>query len=699
MIEKFNIDLHQSVSVNAALFNCEYLTDPTNKSQKVIENKENYLQVECPITILAAIGGDIDIYKYLLDRGVNSSGSAHIGLSRKLKNSVISNVIGASAFYGRINLLHYILEKTRSSNRLDINQKTIEKKSKTKQFSLQKEFADFTPIHLALVNDFISEDDSIEVMKLLYRYKCDMNAVDWNKNNILHLAVKFNKKRIVKYIMEDFKFLDMNEVANKDGQTPVAIAKTIESNYLFNYLQGFSKSSEAVGDLEEELLELIESTGNKNKKKNKKDKKKKGEDLGVIGTTNEFQETLKPPKEKLVEPPKQEEAKNAPAKSKEKEENSNGNEEDQFSEENAGEEKDTSISTKQYYERKSYYTNYGDNKMKKNYQYGYNTTNSTGYRKNPNYSNRSYEKDYDDYDYSNKTYKKHDYGYSSYSYNTYGDEKKYGKYSQNKGYKSKSSVDYEAQALPVTSTSSATAIPATLTTTATTAPAQSQVLITDNIDKQQVRKTGIVGLSSKHEKKIGKIHEKERDKELSKEQLKEISPTETEKHVLEKLEKIPVIEIRPIIEQTEISIEKSHEVKSEDILANISQTSKDDNKNLDNIEPQSAKYEIKKIEEHDHENEEDYLGDENFITDELVEDKDHDDEIEHRQDNKQELIVSENKHIKEEPALTEEKIPTQITAIVETEIKPAKAETHHIIQPVHSETTEKELKELTVLII
>ena len=125
MIEKFNMDPHQIVNINAALFNCEYFSDPTNKSQKPAENKENYLQVECPLIIIAAVGGDIDIYKFLVDRGVNQNVLGYIGLSKKSKNSVISNLIGACAFYGRIDLLHYLLEK--SQIKLDINQKSTEK--------------------------------------------------------------------------------------------------------------------------------------------------------------------------------------------------------------------------------------------------------------------------------------------------------------------------------------------------------------------------------------------------------------------------------------------------------------------------------------------------------------------------------------------------------------------------------------------
>jgi hypothetical protein len=627
--------------------------------------------------ILAAIGGDIDIYKYLLDQGVNSSTLGHIGLSRKLKNSVISNVIGASAFYGRINLLHYILEKSANSKKLEINQKTIEKKSKTKQFSLQKEFTDFTPLHLSFANDLISEDDQIEVIKLLHRYKSELTSLDWNRNNILHLAVKFNKKRIVKFILEDMKLVDMNEVSNKEGQTAMAIAKSMEANEIFNYLQSFSKSSQTGNDLEEELLELIENTSNKKKKKNKKDKKKKEDNLGVIGTTNEFQETLKPPKEKPVEAPKKENEVVSNFQEKPKGNEENEIQEDEYSEEELGEDKDSHQSTKKYYQRITYYTNYGENKTKNNYKYGYNNSNSAGYRTNPNYSYRNYEKDYNDYDYSYKPYKKDGYGNNNnYNTNTYGDDKRYGKYSQNNRYKGRASVESEA-----TTTTPAITIPST------SAPIQAQPLISDNVNKQPTRTTVIVGLSSKYEKKMGKIYDKEREKENERKVSKE-----DERNITEKLE-IPMIGVKSEEKQLEINNETLTDIKKEENEENISNP-KNDIADIKNVEPNSAKYEINKIEEQEHENEEDYMGEENFITDEYAEEKYQEEESENRHSSKQEIKILTEEKVVDNPQSNEEKETN--TQIVQAVTKSTTVETHQIIKPIYSETIEKDLKELTV---
>jgi len=675
MIEKFNIDPHQNVNINVALFNCEYFSDPTNKSQKPAENKENYLQVECPLIIIAAVGGDIDIYKFLVDRGANQTTLGHVGLSRKSKNSVISNLIGACAFYGRIELLHYLLEK--GQIKLDINQKSTEKKSKTKQFSLHKEFADFTPVHLSFSNELNSEDDSIEIIKLLQRYKGDLTTLDWNKNNILHLAVKFNKKRIVKFILEDLKYLDMFEVSNKEGQTPIAIAKSLDNPEIFNYLQTFSKSNLVEKNLEEDLLELIEDSSAK-KKKNKKNKKKKEDNLGVIGTLNEFQESLKPPKPiEIVSKPeeKQPDVENVKVeKLKEKDEKL----QEEYSAEEFEANQGTNQESKQYYERKSYYTNYGDNKIKKNYNYGYSKSSNmtNNYRSNPTYSNRNYEKDYNDYDYSYKTYKKDSHYYDYNNTNTYADDKKYGKFNQSNKYKSQNYESYSE------------------TTANVSNPVQPQALITaDSVSKNPPRSVGIVGLTTKTEKKYNaKTVEKERErstKEINKNAIETVESSENKNvtEVFEIFEKVPDGNV----------IQNAYENESAQL----------DKKGIEVSETLIEKYQVKKIDEQDHENDEDF-GEENFITDENLEDKDLEEEAVNRANEINEIKETaqdenSNENIKaylEEIDTTEikasEPINEQEKKVEQQENKNEGTSINKEVCLAYSENTEKELKELTV---
>jgi len=673
MVEKFNFDLSRNVNINAAMFSIELSSDPTNKSQKP---KENYLDVECPVAILAAIGGDIDIYKYLIDRGVNCSSVGHIGLTKKLKNSLISNVIGACALYGRINLLHFILEKTASSMKLDINHKSVEKKSKTKQYSLQKEFADFTPVHLAL-NDFNSEDDSIEILKFLERYKCDMSAVDWNRNTILHLAVKFNKKRVVKFILEDLKLVEMIDVLNKEGQTAAAVAKSIEANDILSYLESFSSNTQASKDLDQDLLDLIENTST-NKKKTKKEKKKKQENLGVLGTINEFQETLKPPKEKPIEIPKIEEkpkeVSNLDQIRKSQEETYLDYE---YEDENFQNANDETSANKQYYERKSYFTNYGDSKLKKKNKYGYNTGNSgNSYRTNQNYSNRNYQKEYDDYEYDYTTYNKDNY-YDSYSKNSYGDDKKYGKYSSRNTRPTNKSSEI------VTNTSSVSAV--------ISGPSETQTIssnpniISENQPKPSAKAIEIVGLPSKNERK--KVQDSN-EKEIAKESGKELLPeNEQSKRKLSD-------NIIPS-EKSEANAAIEVVISADTKLEIISQNTKEVDKAVEDM--QSAVYKISKIEELEYENEDDYMGEENFITDENLDEKEQEEENEQiSQAIKAQTTLEEKETGNQQPIVVKENVQQK----VQTENKITIEQTQQTIPLIgYSVTTEKELKLLTVRFI
>jgi len=72
------------------------------------ENKENFNLVECPYLIQAAIGGSWEIFKYFLDNS-NINITGHIGLSKKKRNSIISNVFGAACFYGNIEMVKNLL--------------------------------------------------------------------------------------------------------------------------------------------------------------------------------------------------------------------------------------------------------------------------------------------------------------------------------------------------------------------------------------------------------------------------------------------------------------------------------------------------------------------------------------------------------------------------------------------------------------
>ena len=66
---------------------------------------------QAPYIIQAACHGDIDVFQNLLKANANMFDTGHVCLSRKKKNSVESNCIGAAAYYGNNKILKLSLQK------------------------------------------------------------------------------------------------------------------------------------------------------------------------------------------------------------------------------------------------------------------------------------------------------------------------------------------------------------------------------------------------------------------------------------------------------------------------------------------------------------------------------------------------------------------------------------------------------------
>ena len=112
IIEKYiGTEIDYSINMNALCFFNSIL--PDDSEMKLIDSEENYIEIICPFTLMAGIGGNIEIFKYLFNheliQDLNTFGI--IGLSKKYKNIINSNIVGACAYYGNSDLLSYILKK------------------------------------------------------------------------------------------------------------------------------------------------------------------------------------------------------------------------------------------------------------------------------------------------------------------------------------------------------------------------------------------------------------------------------------------------------------------------------------------------------------------------------------------------------------------------------------------------------------
>ena len=296
MVEKFQLTEADSPYINAISFYNSIFKD--NSPDRLNDEKENYLDIQCPFVLMSGIGGDIEIFNYLLKHKLISDKSqiGEIGLTKKLKNKFCSNLIGTCSYYGKYQLLEFILKTY--ENEFDLNFQTTEKKSKiNSKVGFSKEYSGFTPAMLAIAG-FSSDLETIEILKILKGYNAKFDKKDSNGDNLLHLATKYKKIETARYLIDELKLDDFINQNNKDGKTPLSYAQQFNDNIFISYF------SDKIGvdekEVEKNIKELIgesEIIESKNKKK-KKNKKNKNNDATIPLTTSENQETLKVESEK-----------------------------------------------------------------------------------------------------------------------------------------------------------------------------------------------------------------------------------------------------------------------------------------------------------------------------------------------------------------------------------------------------------------
>ena len=393
MIETFRITPTQNPTLNALNFYNNIL--PDNSDLIIKDQKELYIDFDCPLILQACIGGDEEIFFYLMKHQfgkniLNVNGI--IGLSKKQKNAFTSNVIGACSYYGRYKLLEYLIQ----NYKFDLNFFSSEKKAKNKHSSFIKEYTNLTPISLSILSEISSDDDIIKVIKLLFDAKASLNECDCNGNNILHIGVKSGKINVIKFLIEELNVKNLCNQINKNGQTPLGIAQYLKNNDIIDYLK---KQTEVSNEkLEEELLELIQSTHKKNQGKKKKGKK--NNDIPLLNTSS-YKETLEisSSNDKSINENNQKDLKEIKNEEKEEENENEEEEEEKEIEKNYQlDKKDNS-----YGYRNKTYNNYNDNNnynVNNNYYYE-----KRGYNK---YYNKNKKYNYND-SYNNKNRKNNSY--------------------------------------------------------------------------------------------------------------------------------------------------------------------------------------------------------------------------------------------------------------------------------------------------
>jgi len=154
---------------------------PDTVSKLYIDHERKPEYRKSPFIIQAAAQGDVECYNTLLNNGCKAEGeTGFIGFSRKRKNQIISNVVGAAAFNGSNKILKRILKESTK----DINFLSTEKKDFNAIGSFQLEYTNYTPIMLAAAGG----GQNLDCIKQLISAKADLTKLDGVQNNILHVA-------------------------------------------------------------------------------------------------------------------------------------------------------------------------------------------------------------------------------------------------------------------------------------------------------------------------------------------------------------------------------------------------------------------------------------------------------------------------------------------------------------------------------
>ena len=234
---------------------------PDKSDQKLSENqKNNYGEEYFPFQVMAGIGGSIEVFNYLSENNLiniqNINATGMIGLTKKYKNIFLSNIVGACAYYGNDKLLNYILETY--ENKLSINFKTTEKKSNITEIHLSKEFSGYTPLLLA-VGGKATDQKTVEILKIFFRFEADFRARDFEGNNIIHIATKEEKIESLKFLVEFLGLKTFINEKNNHDETPQIIAKQNNNKDIIDFLNLYLKKDENIPDTNKE--ELIQYNG------------------------------------------------------------------------------------------------------------------------------------------------------------------------------------------------------------------------------------------------------------------------------------------------------------------------------------------------------------------------------------------------------------------------------------------------------
>jgi ankyrin repeat protein len=214
-----------------------------------IKGEDSYRKTSHLIT--AVVGGDVPTLEAVMRAGRSINDRGFITFSKKRKNLVTSNIVGAAAYWGKKKMLAHLLENVSASY---LNAEAIEDTDykNQKETKLVKEMSKYTPLMLCVAKG----DENLDCVKMLLRHSADYKRKDEYNNTILHIAAINGSNKILEYIAKHLK-VDIFD-RNKSGETALSICKTIKNAEGEKILEKFSDEYDTSKNLAEDLLNQLD---------------------------------------------------------------------------------------------------------------------------------------------------------------------------------------------------------------------------------------------------------------------------------------------------------------------------------------------------------------------------------------------------------------------------------------------------------
>lgn len=226
---------------------------------------DNYRKT--PFIIQAACKGNLDTLQLLIQQGADIKDAGVICLSRRRRNVVSSNVLGAAAYHGHARLLKWAL------TRLDIGLfgglQAAEHSGKGAG-PLTHELGGYTPLMLACCTD----KGSLDVVKALLSAGAGFNSRDKDGSNLLHITARSGPVPVLEYLVKNLPQEYLFE-RNQKGETPLTICEAAKNTRGVQMLESLQAQYDRSHNKADDLLAQLEAEEEREAREKAKRKEKK----------------------------------------------------------------------------------------------------------------------------------------------------------------------------------------------------------------------------------------------------------------------------------------------------------------------------------------------------------------------------------------------------------------------------------------